>query len=243
MTRLANPSPLLEAIAVYNRQFDFEGALQTEIHTSIGGGSATALDLAAGILQLDPGSTDNGHVFVHSTKKVFKADPDKPCLMHMSAQFTDGNSGAANVCFGFVDAPAVTILGNDGAGPPADFTGALLYKLDGETVWRTITSVGTTQQKDLSVNAAGGSDYHTYSVYLQPVESGRVDENGLPASGSNCEVVFNIDGNPLRNSSGNIIKHTLAYTPAVMSSFFGVKNGSANQELLNVDYQYVQQVR
>src|SRR5262249_25012313 len=104
--------------------------------------------------------------------------------------------------------------------------------VDGETVWRCVSSKGTTQTITQSTKSAGGTTPQTLRVEVQPVD------------GSSAEVTFYVDDEPLKDTSGSVIKHTVAYaSAAAMQAGVCAKAGGANSEVVNVDYLSAYQLR
>ena len=53
----------------------------------------------------------------------------------------------------------------------ASFSGAVIYKVDGGTVWKFVTSIGTTNTVSTSVTTAGGSAYQRLAIKIVPNSS------------------------------------------------------------------------
>jgi hypothetical protein len=172
---------------------------------------------------------DNDEAYVESANEVFKFAADKPLLFESRVQFTEANTDDANVLVGLMDAVGANSLQDNGAGPPASYSGAVFFKVDGGTVWQTETSNSTTQTTNeltaANVNnlakravTAGGAAYQTLRIEC------------MPYSATNAYVSFFVDG-------VLCAQHDYIFTSATeMQIVFGVKNGGANNETLNVDY-------
>lgn len=214
------------------RQFgfadDFEWYLSPHRWTSLvaDAGSSVAIGASGtgGIVAAATGGTDNNEAAVATTNSIFKMADDKPLLFEAALQFSEANTDDANVFAGFSSALAADMLRDDGAGPATNFSGAGIYKVDGETVWRCVSSKGTSQTITQSTKTAGGSAQQKLRVEIQPVD------------GTNCEVTFYVDDVQLRDANGIAIKHTVAYaSAAAMKAGVYVKAGGANSETVNVD--------
>ncbi len=127
---------------------------------------------------------------------------------------------------GLMDAVAANALQNDGAGPKASYSGAVFYKVDGETVWRCESSIGASQVTTQTSVTAGGSTAQRLTIEFQPITS------------SLGEVRFFID-------DALVAKHAITFSSATeMQVVLGVKDGDASdEETLNVDYVACYQLR
>ena len=144
-------------------------------------------------------------------------------------QFAEANTDDENILVGLLDAVGANSLQDNGAGPPASYSGAVFFKVDGGTTWNVETSNSTTQTTNelVSTNAnnlsrktqtAGGAAYQTLRIEYTPY------------SATNAYVSFFVDG-------VQCCQHDYVFTSATeMQIGIGVKNGGANNETLNVDY-------
>ena len=207
--------------------------------TATDAGGATMLNTVGGIVQLDASDgtvADNDEVYLHQTSESFKFADDKPLRVGAYIQYAEANTDDANIMFGLADACAANHLLNDGAGPAASFSGAAFYKVDGGTRWQLIVSDSTTQTKvDLTAansadgvaKTAGGASYTWLEIEIKPT-----------GQSSKADVSFYID---------DVLVYKFAdydYSNATdIEVGFGVKNGSANEEKLNIDAVYAYQKR
>lgn len=187
-----------------------------------------------GQITMATGTTDNNEVAAFSTNAHFKMADSKPIVFEARIQFTEGNTSAANVFAGLSSLAAANQLADDGAGPAAGTSQSTLgiYKVDGETVWRTVSQKATTQTVTKSTTTAGGSSFQLLRIECQPVDA------------TNCEVTYYVDGVQLRDTNGNVIKDTVAYSSAAaMKAGVYLKCGSTTAETLVCDYVYAAQTR
>lgn len=183
-----------------------------------------ATDNAGGILSMATGATDNNEVAIKSSSEVFLLADDKPFVIEASLKYTEANTDDANVAFGLADAIGANLLLDDGAGPKTTFSGALIYKVDGSTVWKAASSKSTTQTLSTSITTAGGA-YQKLRI------------EGRAVDGTNYEIIYFVDEQPLRDSNNKMIKHTVAYASATeMQVGAYIKAGGATSETLLVDY-------
>lgn len=209
------------------------------VSTLTDSGTASVGDAVGGILALVPSDgtvADNDEAYIESPNETFLFANNKPLVFEARVQFTEAATNACNVLVGILDAVGANSLVDNGGGPPSSYSGAVFYKVDGGTNWLTETSLSTTQTTtDLTatnannlakaVQTAGGSSYQVLRIEF------------LPYSSTNAYVNFYIDGR-------QVAQHDYIYTSATeMQIGIGVKNGSANNELLNVDYVVCAQAR
>lgn len=197
-------------------------------------GGVTLLDSVGGVVELDASDAtvaDNDETYMLQTKEQFKFAANKPIAASARVKFTEANTDDANIWAGFMDAIAADSLQDDGAGPKATFSGFGFYKVDGETKWRVVSSIGTTNTKTVTDVTAGGAWQWLDMEYRD-------------LDGTTGEIVFFIDGQQCKDANGALIKHTVSIGSATEMKFgFGVKNGDTNEEKLQVDYADAYQAR
>lgn len=191
-------------------------------------GAVTMGDAVGGVAVLYPSDSavgDNDEAYFASPNEVFKLAAGKPLYAKARIQFAEANTDDANIFFGFANAFAADLIRDNGAGmrTTGDIVG--IYKVDGGTKWICISQVNGTAVTTTSATTAGGSSYVKAEIEV------------TERDGSNGLASFKIDNDYLRDSNGNIIRHTVPYASATeMQIGFGVKNGGTNAEALNVDY-------
>ncbi len=180
-----------------------------------------------GILSVTQDATDNDEIYFGTTVSSFLFAANKPCYTETLMQYTEGNTDDNNVIYGFLDSYGANTLIDNGVGPVASATMAVIYKVDGGTVWRCRSQIGAAVgiTDTISTTTAGGSAYQKLSVEVNPY------------SATNAKVIYKCDGQPLRDSNNIPIVHDLVYTNAVVCSVvWGVKNGSGTAEVTLNDY-------
>lgn len=211
---------------------DFEWYVTAHRWTTVVSDSGTVAvgDSSKGIIVLTPSDgsvADNDEAYLKSTNEVFLIANNKPIWGECYLQFTETTSGVYNAFFGFMDAIAANTLVDDGAGMKTTFSGAAIYKVDGGTTWKCVSSKSTTQTISTSNTTAGGSSYQKLAIHINPVSS------------TVAEVSFFVDDAVLIDSTTlKPIKHTMTYTSATeMQVGAGCKLGAAtNNDTLNIDY-------
>jgi hypothetical protein len=139
-----------------------------------------------------------------------------------------------------MNAPAANHLQDDGAGPAASYSGAVFFKTDGGTTWNFETSLAgaqiTTALAATSPN--GAADWHSLKITVKSRDATTliitpwIDENG----GQDFKIAL--------DANGNQVQHTVALgSPTEMGVIMGVKNGGANNEVIDFDYVSCWQLR
>jgi hypothetical protein len=218
---------------------DFDWYISPHLWTS-SVGTAVVGSLRNGVLAVAPAAaTDNLECYVNTTASPFTIVANKPLMVEYGFQYSEAATSAANIAVGFMNAVATAALIDNGGGPKASFSGAVIYKIDGGTVWRCRSSVGTTNNDSITSLTAGGSAYVRLRIEIRPVSATIAEVtywfNNYPSDGS--AITSNTLGQMLDATTGKPIKHSLTYTSAAaMQIVTLVKNGSANVETLNLDY-------
>lgn len=201
--------------------------------TATDSGTAAVGDAANGIVQLLPSDgtvADNDEIYLQ-TKELFKIVVGKPLQAGVFLQFNEAATNAANVMFGFMDAPIADCLRDNGLGPKTSFSGAVIYKVDGSSQWQCMYSDGATQTASGLLTAitalnkvaqtAGGAAYVKLEIEI------------VPTSSTLCDVSFLINDVCVYK----MMDRTYANATEV-ALMVGAKNGTANQETINVDWIY-----
>lgn len=198
----------------------------TTLATDVGATAAVG-DAAGGVLTLTSGAVDNNEAAVFTTNELFLFAADKPMVCEARVQYAEAATNAANVCVGFANAFGADLLVDNGAGPKASFSGALIYKVDsatGGTVWKFRTSVGTANTDTASTTTAGGAAYQTLRVEVRE-------------AGALMEAVPFVDDKQLLDANFRPVKHTFAIGAATeMNAGVYVKAGTGASQVVLVDY-------
>jgi hypothetical protein len=185
------------------------------------GGTVTISDGAKGVCAISPGSADNNEIYLCTATEIVKLAAGKVWICEALIQFSEAATDDANICFGCSNGIAADELVDNAGGPKATGDYALIWKIDGGTVWRCgVQSNGTatpTTDADSTVTA-GGTSYQRLMIKITCETSTR------------AIAEFFVDGE-------NIGTHHFTYTSATeMAVVAGVKNGGAHAETLNLDY-------
>lgn len=192
--------------------------------------TVAAGDAQGGILTLTGDTTGNDEAYAALTNQVFKYTDKMPIIGEAAVQFAEANTNQAAMMFGFMSAVGANAIVDTTGEPKASFSGAVIYKTPGSTVWKTCSSIGTTQTKNTSDTTAGGSAFQRLLIEIMPV------------SATLAEVTYYVDGIQLKSSGGRPgqtkIKDQVTYTgAAAMGLFVGMKQiATGVAEVLKVDY-------
>jgi hypothetical protein len=119
------------------------------------------------------------------------------------------------------------MLQDSGAGPAASFSGAIIYKLAGQTLWSFRTSVGSTSVDTLSQHTAGGTASQVLRIEIR---QGQAGAGGL-------EAVPFLNGQQMLDANNKPIKQIITYTSALaMQAGMYAKAGSGTSEVATMDY-------
>lgn len=225
---------------LYRRMFgifdDFAWYISPHMWTSLTEDNSTVAidaDGECGIVQLTVGTDNNEEAGLFTTNELFILAADQPLYGMALIQYTETNTDDANVAFGFADAMAADLLSDDGGGDNIPNTGALIFKVDGGTVWRAACENNGTINESASNTTAGGTSYQLLEIF------------GIPVDATYFEFTYFVNNNQLTDSTtGQPICHRLAYASATQMDF-GVyaKTGAAQTETVNVDLAGAWQLR
>lgn len=199
-------------------------------------GTALSGDAAAGIMTITPSDgtvADNDEVYLATANENFLFAAGKPIYAKTRMKFAEGATNKANVMVGFQSAVAADSLVDDGAGPRATGSGMGIYKVDGGTKWYVWSIVNGTTTATLSSLTAGSSSYVIYEFFLHDHDT------------TNGWFTVKANGDFLKDSNGNVIRHAVPYASATEMQFmFGLKNGQATTvESVLIDYVVALQTR
>ena len=204
---------------------------------------ATGANLVGGQITLVVTTTNNEECYIHS-QEIFDFGPGglagKSIVAECRLKYTEIATDDASVMFGLMSAVAANSITDTTGEPQATYSGAVIYKVDGGTVWKAEASVnGTTKYGTAtSTQGSGGGVWQTLRIETHPLTATR------------CDVSFLIDPNggsnfiPLKDSNLNPLKYEMDITTTTeMSLFAGLKNGGANSETVYIDYMHAVQIR
>lgn len=173
----------------------------------------------------------------------FAPDTGHALMCEALIQFTEVSTNQAGVFFGFNSLNTNVILVDAGLTPATNFSGAMIYKIAGETVWRAISSNGTTQFIDKSNTTSGLANFVRLRIEMKQVDAAGNYENTFYAG-----TVSPHDCPPMTTGSSYPIpiKHTITSTSAAnMYGVLGNKTvtGTGIAEVMYADYAVFEELR
>lgn len=192
------------------------------------GASLSVGDARGGILSIVTGATDNNEAALATANECFLFGADRPMTFETLLQYTEPGTNEGNVAFGVADAIAANLITDNGAALAIPNSGAMIYKLDGGTVWRCGSKNNGVSNDTVSVQTAGGSAYQRLRIEVIAID------------GTNLEITYFLDGAPLTDSNNKPIKHRLAYASATEMDFgvYTKTGATATTQTTLVDYIY-----
>lgn len=161
---------------------------------------------------------DNDYHFIVGDAKYITLAANKSLVFEARVKLTEAATNASNIIVGVSSDIASTALGADGAGPPASYSGALFFKVDGGSVWQAETSNGSTQTTATSAAAFTSGANTDLKIQVDP--------------GDDTTAVVSFFVNGTRVAMQNLALASLA----AMAPIVGVKAGGASAETLIVDF-------
>jgi azurin len=225
---------MLDTVVVFD---DFTGDQSdiTALDTITDTGTALVGDAVNGVIVLTPSDgtvADNDECYLSTPNELFKFGTSRNIYGRFKFQYSAVVAADPNVAVGFTNAPATSAISDNGG---VKVTGDTLAveKKDGETAFRcTSASSGSSTTTLSNKTIAAATDY------VVEIECGDWD-------GVSMQVTYKVDGEYLRDTSNNVIKHTVAISGSEeMAMFAGIKLGAAtNNDTLSLDYWYAAQTR
>lgn len=225
---------LIRMPASYDRDWfgffdDFDWAVTAHRWTTLVADTTPTVavgDAAGGVVTLFTDTTDNNEVAIKTTAELFLFAAGKPLFCEGLIKYSENDTNKANVFFGFSDAIGANQLLDNGAGPKTTMSGMGIFKVDGGTAWKTVSSKSTTQTINTSTKTAGGTAYQRLRI------------EGRPVDATTYEITYYVDGVPLRDSRGVQIKDNLTLTSAteMQVGLYAKTGGGAGGETVLCDY-------
>lgn len=187
-------------------------------------GTNTANATEGGWVSIVTSADDNDYHWNVQAAATFKPATGKPLWFVCRFKHVEANTDDANVFIGLSSVIDNTLMGDDGAGPVADFSGAGFYKVDGDLKLGFITSNATVQTKTAEVIT---------------MTSGRIYQVGFhwdPNDGTTSLVTpWVYDETAGTRTVGAVHRVALASIAAIRI-IYGIKAGDTNAETLSLDY-------
>lgn len=205
---------------------DFYAYTSGNLWTTAAGSSGTAAaDDTGGVDQvlLTTAATLNDYEGVITTKKNFLFANGIAYYSEAYVNYTSQSSNNVSFASGF--ASAGTIFASSTADPSGSYSGALIYRLSGDTNWRVQSSNGSTKTTSTAANMSCADGYHVLRIDV------------VARDAANCKVLYSVDNHVLTDINNIIIQHTVAYSALVkMGLFDAVVAAGSNVQTAAVDY-------
>jgi len=171
-------------------------------------------DAANGVISLAPTAVTNNHACTIATDgESWDIATNKELWFEARVKLTEANTDDANILIGLNNAPGADVMQDNGAGPPANYDGISIFKLDGGTEWKFETSDATVQTTATTLGDFTTNTWHRVGFHYDGVTT----------------VTPYLDG-----VAGTA--HTVAAAITEMEFIASVKNGDGNKETLLIDY-------
>lgn len=230
-------SPLMDLQTVY--VFDDFWQDQSDINaidTITDSGTVLMGDDINGVATLTPADgtvADNDEAYLATPNEIFRFGTNREIYGRFKFRYTAVVAADPNICVGFQNAVGANSIVDNGAGPKTSGSCLAVFKNDGGTVFVVASACnGTATTTTTNKTIAAATDY--------VVEILCRDWDGV-----SMQVMFKVDGEYLRDTSNNPIKHTVAIASSTeMQMFAGIKLGAiTNNDTLLLDYWYGAQTR
>lgn len=207
--------------------------------TASDNGSVAMMDAHGGIINCRPMNAtteDNNELYLHQRNETFIFKNNAPMLFEGRFKITAHNTtslACTNWCFGVKDAWAANSLQDDGAGPAASYSGALIGTVDGSSYFFCESSLATTQTTVTGTGLTGetpsNATWFKARILWLPKTSTQGEVHFFVDDGTNGWVEIGLDSN------GNA--HVVTYASATeMEVGCGIKAGSDHRHAFQCDY-------
>lgn len=199
-------------------------------------GTAVSGDSVNGVVVLTPSDgtvADNDECYIGSANEFLRFGTNREIYLRHRFTATINTVSAVNFAVGAVNAVGADAIADNGAGVKVSGSTLAIEKRDGETAFRCTSSCNGTSTTTLSSLAVASATNYVSEIICKDWD------------GTSMQVAYKVNGNYLKDTSGNVIRHTVAIASSTeMQLFAGIKLGAANNlDLLNLDYWFASQTR
>jgi len=114
-------------------------------------GSIQSVDGVGGLITLTPDADEDDEAYLTRENQTFMLSAGKVIYFEAMITVTEVATNVANIILQLSDAAAANSLVDTGAGPPADYDGISIFKVDGGVVWQAEVSNGASQTTDTDI--------------------------------------------------------------------------------------------
>lgn len=179
-------------------------------------------------LSITTQAADNAIGYVLGTAKHAILAANKPLTFKARFKFAEAATNAANIWLGFTSSAAAAVMGDNGAGPAASYSGFGIYKKDGGLNWWAHCSNAAVQQ---NVELLAASSLNKVAQVAGSSSFQTVEIDVIPKTATLCDVVFIINGSTVYKMLDVVYTSIAAMAPCAL-----VKAGSGTAEVLLLDY-------
>lgn len=181
-----------------------------------------------GIATLTPSDVtvaDNDEAYLATPNANFKYGTNRCIYGRFKLQYTEVTATIANVAVGFQNAVGANSIIDDGGGVKVSGSTLAIYKVDSSAVWKCVSACNGVSTVSTSTAAAVAA-----TDYVLEIEA--TDWDGV-----SMQVSFKVNAEYLKDSTGQIIRHTVPIaSAAAMQMFAGIKLGAiTNNDTLLLD--------
>lgn len=235
VNRYTRPLLDLDTFHVFN-DFEKDQSDVEAVDTITDTGTALVGDAAAGVMVLTPSDgtvADNDECYLATPNELFIFAAGKPIYGRFRFQYSAVVAADPNICVGFQNAVGANSIVDNGGGPKVSGDCLAVEKRDGETAFRCTSASSGATTTTLSNKAIAAATWYEVEIEC-------VDWDGV-----SMQVSYKVDGEYLRDTNNNVIRHTVAISGSeLMQLFAGIKLGAAtNNDTLSLDYWYGAQKR
>lgn len=202
------------------------------VDTITDSGTVLMGDDVGGIVTLTPSDgtvADNDEAYLATANELFKFGTARTIYGRAKVKYTEVTSDKVNVAFGFQNAVGANSIVDDGGGLKVSGSTLGIYKIDGgSNLLRVASSCNGTSTVTTTNKTVAAATWYVFEIECK-------DWDGVT-----MQVTFRVDGELLKDSNGQVIRHFVAVASATeMQMFLGVKLGAAtNNDTLLCDYWY-----
>jgi hypothetical protein len=235
LVRYTWPLRNLDAFEVFD-DFNFDQSTALVVATTTDSGTVAMGDEANGVMTLTPSDgtvadNDEAYAATPNANLIFAANTS--IYLRGRMKWAETAAGVYNAAFGAQNAVGANSVIDDGGGLKVSGSTLGIYKVDGESVFRTVSACNGVATVTKSTTPAVAATWYVLEIFC-------ADWDGVK-----MQVTYKVDGQYLKDANGLIIRDTVAIASAAqMQVFYGAKLGAiTNNDVLKADYWYAAQTR